>query len=210
MNHPFRGNRLLPVALVVISMTVFAAFPAGHPFSWSALGLAGVIMATALFSNPHPARFTGFSGRKKHSVTWLVAGILTGASLGFLDRALSPVSLMPGTLLLPGLLTPLIGMTEEGVYRGFVQGVLQNYSRGWAVILASAGHTLYKSVLLASALPRGDPDLVLLTVLTFTTGCLFGAFRILSGRIYAPLAAHGLFDLLVYGDHATMPVWVWY
>jgi len=210
MNNPSSGNRLLPVALVVLSMTVFSAFPAGHAFSWASLGLAGVIMATVLFSDPSPARLTGFSGEKRHSLPWLAAGILTGASLGFLDRALSPVSLMPGKLLLPGLLTPLIGMTEEVVYRGFVQGVLQKYSRVWAVILASAGHTLYKSVLLGSALPRENPDLVMLTVLTFVTGCLLGVFRILSGRIYAPLATHGLFDLLVYGDQAAMPAWVWY
>ncbi len=208
--NPRPGYRFLPVVLVILSMTVFAAFPADHVFSWASLGLAGVIMATVLFTEPFPAHLIGFAGRKMHSLQWLAAGILTGAFLGFLDRALSSVPLMPRTLLLPGLLTPLIGMTEEVVYRGFVQGALQKYSRIWAVILASAGHTLYKSVLLASALPRGKPDMVLLTVLTFTAGCLFGVFRIRSGRICAPLAAHGLFDLIVYGDHATMPAWVWY
>ncbi|MGC9470807.1 MAG: CPBP family intramembrane glutamic endopeptidase [Bacteroidales bacterium] len=208
--NPKPGYRFHPAIPVILSMTVFAAFPAGNALSWASLGLAGVIMATVLFTDPSPAHLIGFSGGKRHSLLLLAAGILTGASLGFLDRTLSPVPPMPETMLLPGLLTPLVGMTEEIVYRGFVQGTIQKYSRIWAVILASAGHTLYKSVLLASALPRGDPDLVLLTVLTFTTGCLFGVFRICSGRIYAPLAAHGLFDLLVYGDHTTMPAWVWY
>jgi len=78
-----------------------------------------------------------------------------------------------------------------------------------AVMLAAAAHTAYKAALFAFP-PEGVViDLEFLAVWTLIGGVVFGALRELSGSVLPPLAAHVVFDIVVYGGSVQAPWWVW-
>ena len=140
---------------------------------------------------------------------WMQAATVTSVLLSVLCRVYFADTLLPhfaGLIILPIVLT---GMTEELVYRGFIQGILSHRHPAAGILVASAGHTAYKTALLGTSAVSGMVNLTSLALFTFFAGCLFGYFRFRSGRIYPALAAHGIFDLLVYGDSTDFPVWVW-
>ena len=76
---------------------------------------------------------------------------------------------------------------------------------------AAAGHTIYKSLLFA--LP---PDNIVIgfsyksfIFWTFICGAILGSLRDLSGNIMPPILGHMMFDVIVYGNNALAPWWVW-
>lgn len=80
-----------------------------------------------------------------------------------------------------------------------------------AVCTAAFCHALYKFALLGMAPEAlaGDTDPVFLVVVTFFGGLGFGALRELSGSVAPPVLAHVVFDIVVYGERAAAPWWVW-
>jgi membrane protease YdiL (CAAX protease family) len=103
----------------------------------------------------------------------------------------------------------LIGGAEEIVYRGYVQGRLRPLGVLGAIVGAAALHTAYKTALFALPPAGLATDPAFIATWTLIGGNLFGWLRQLSGNALAPLAAHIVFDLLVYGEFASAPWWVW-
>ena len=102
-----------------------------------------------------------------------------------------------------------IGVTEELVYRGYVQGRLRALGPLAAAILAAVGHTAYKCALFALPPLAVEIDLPFLALGTLVVGVGFGALRERSRSVLPALAAHACFDVLVYGQGAQAPWWVW-
>jgi membrane protease YdiL (CAAX protease family) len=75
--------------------------------------------------------------------------------------------------------------------------------------MATAGHTLYKFVVIKTVPVDLQTHLPSLVVLTFMAGLVFGLMRKKSGSIIPPALAHALFDIVVYGGAVLAPVWVW-
>jgi membrane protease YdiL (CAAX protease family) len=122
-----------------------------------------------------------------------------------------------GTGILPLGLKPfagvalLIGAAEELVYRGYAQGRLRAVGPVAAVLVAAGLHTAYKGALFAfPPAPELRFDLVTVTAFTFAAGALFGVARERAGSVWPSLVAHAAFDLLVCGDAARAPWWVWH
>ncbi len=118
-------------------------------------------------------------------------------------------ALFPGALLGFAPLAALIGGTEEIVYRGYVQGRARRLGVFPAVVLASLCHAAYKCALFALPASPVQTDFLFLATWTFLGGLVFGALRELAGSIAPALAAHACFDIVVYGDLAQAPWWVW-
>ena len=78
-----------------------------------------------------------------------------------------------------------------------------------AVVVAALAHTAYKTALFAFPPAGVAIDLRYLAVWTLIGGVVFGALRELSGSVLAPLAAHVVFDIIVYGENVQAPWWVW-
>jgi membrane protease YdiL (CAAX protease family) len=126
-----------------------------------------------------------------------------------LYRGISKVSLLPQTLTFIALIAPMIGITEELLFRGFLQGKLSSINIYAAIVLTSFAHTLYKYLVLRSLPSDIGTDFFLLIVVTFIAGLMFGVLRVLSRSIIPSCLTHGVFDVLVYGGFSTWPVWVW-
>jgi membrane protease YdiL (CAAX protease family) len=151
----------------------------------------------------------GLAARTRRGAVLLVVGVVLGAGLGVLYRAFGGWPALPGDLARLALAAAMIGATEELAYRGYVQGRLRGL--GWvaAVALAALAHTAYKSALFAFPEAAVQIDFRFLAVWTFVGGCVFGMLRQFSGSVLPPVAAHVLFDLVVYGDRVEAPWWVW-
>jgi membrane protease YdiL (CAAX protease family) len=125
------------------------------------------------------------------------------------DVLFVPYSPVPAPLQWFAVVAVLIGAAEELLYRGYVQGQLAPLGWPAAVALAAAGHTLYKCGLFAFPPEGVAVNFTILAAATFLGGMAFGVLRQFSGGVIAPVLAHATFDLIVYGDHAQSPWWVW-
>ncbi len=207
------GRPVVEAAAAWAGMVLFALFVrSGLP--WVVLSGAGLLVTALAVANSfrverRPAAILGFSPVSGKVAAYLILGCAVGAGLGILHRVVWEMGALPRGFGRFVFVAVAIGASEELVYRGYVQGRLRRL--GWviAVLLAAAAHTAYKAALFAFP-PEGVViDLEFLAVWTLIGGVVFGALRELSGSVLAPLAAHVLFDIVVYGENVQAPWWVW-
>jgi membrane protease YdiL (CAAX protease family) len=192
---------------------VFAWFIHGNPVQF-AIALSGLLLAAAMISfsaKDLPALLTclGLDSFNVKTAGYSLVGLGLGILLALVCRVLSNLGPFPATLTGIAWVVPLVGITEELFFRGFVQGTLSTRGNIAAVVVPALGHTLYKYLVLRSLPDPTGFDFPVLLVLTFAGGITFGLLRTLSKSIIPAAAAHGIFDVLVYGGLSTWPAWVW-
>jgi membrane protease YdiL (CAAX protease family) len=137
-------------------------------------------------------------------------GAASGVGAGLRHRRGLELPLLPaGGLEIFVAVACLIGVTEELVYRGWLQGRLR--ALGWpvAVVAAAAPHAAYKSALFAWPPGPAEVDCAVIAGWTFVGGVVSGLLRQFSGSVVPSMVAHAAFDFLVYGAVARAPWWVW-
>ncbi len=204
---------LAEAGTAAVGLCVFALFiHAGLPLVLlSACGLAAAALAvhrSLTRESPRAALF-GISRLSRPAIVLTVLGCVVGLALGVLYRWYCDRALFPGALRGFAALAALIGATEEIVYRGYVQGRARTLGAFPAVVLAALCHAAYKCALFALPASPVQTDFLVLATWTFLGGLVFGALRELAGNIAPALAAHACFDIVVYGDLAQAPWWVW-
>lgn len=102
-----------------------------------------------------------------------------------------------------------IGVAEELAYRGYVLGALRRHGAVLAVVAGALGHTAYKLALFVVPPAGLRVDLVTFGLYTLAGSLLLGLTREWGRGLAAPALCHALFDIIVYGDQATVPSWVW-
>jgi len=154
-------------------------------------------------------RVFGFIRINKKVVAYSITGLVLGCLLAILNNFLREEYLLPPLLTWFAFIAPIIGITEELVFRGYVQSKLASMGAILSIVFASAGHTLYKFIVV-STVPGGIPvNYASLIILTFAVGMVFGLFRYRSGSILPAVLAHAVFDIVIYGGESVAPVWVW-
>ena len=173
-----------------------------------ALALAAVAMAWGMAGAREWSVVLGLQRPRAGWVVRLLACLALGAAMAVYYRYRQGRQPVPMGLAWFCVVSPLIGLGEEIVYRGFVQGSLRRYGVFLAILAAAGGHTLYKCLLFA--LPRGgyEADVPWLAIVTFVVGLAYGAMREWWGGLMMPAASHAVFDLVAYGDLNVMPWWV--
>lgn len=140
----------------------------------------------------------------------LLLSIFIGFAFAAALRLVNNSTFFPQTFTLFALgIAPLIGMSEELLFRGYIQNRLYEISGPGAIILAAFSHTIYKCSLmvLPSLFQKGD--IIYLGLWTFIGGIFFGILSRKSGTVYPALAGHAVFDIIVYSACETAPWWVW-
>lgn len=132
-----------------------------------------------------------------------------GILLGILTRNRFELTLIPEGFFGVAMVAPLIGATEELVFRGFFQWQMRPAGKIVSILWTSAFHTCYKLLVILSLAVPLQFDFFFLIFWTFIGGMLFGILRELSESSIPPVIAHALFDVILYGGLATAPVWVW-
>jgi membrane protease YdiL (CAAX protease family) len=205
-----------------------------HPLVNATLVLAGILVFACFIHDSLPAKLLAFGGLLVCALTIVTgsgqdaflkilglgelslkgllftgAGMLLGTAFALFTRLHFHLSPFPGSLSLVAVVASLTGATEELVFRGYIQGRLNRVHPFFALGYAAIAHTAYKLLVIYSLGRPGEFDFLFLTRWTLLGGLVFGFLRYFSKRIYPPLAAHVLFDVLVYGGSVVLPFWVW-
>jgi len=211
----FQGKSyaLLSAILVIGGMCIFGIFIHAdfwwRIISFSGLSLVAIVIGLSVRDIKTLLAVLGIIPFTRKVIYYCIAGIMFGMLLGLVYNLIKADSVLPLTLTRFALIAPLIGITEELVFRGFVQSRSASAGTVASIIITAAGHTLYKYLVITTVpfdLNTYIPSLVLLT---FLAGVVFGMMREASGSIVPPALAHGLFDIIVYGGASLAPVWVW-
>ncbi|MBN2536156.1 MAG: CPBP family intramembrane metalloprotease [Spirochaetales bacterium] len=141
-----------------------------------------------------------------NTVLCLLSGLIMGASLRVWNKA----PLIPGTITLFAVgIAPLIGISEELLFRGYIQNRLYKINGLWAVFLAALSHTIYKCSLMVFPSLFDCTAIPYFAFWTFAGGFLFGILSWKSDTVFPALAGHAVFDIIVYSTYKTAPWWVW-
>ncbi len=204
---------MLLAAAASAGMVLFAllAHTSLPTFSFAIAGLVLTALAiSASFRSPESlGSIFGVTGLSRPLAWWTLFGFGAGISLAILfrysaDRPLFLTGLHPFVLV-----AAAIGAAEELLFRGFVQGRLARLGWPAAVVLAASAHTAYKTALFAFPPEEMVIRFATLAFFTFLVGAVFGVTVHFCRSILPALTAHVLFDVLVYGDWAQLPWWVW-
>jgi membrane protease YdiL (CAAX protease family) len=199
--------------LFITGTLIFAAFPR-NPGSFLNISYAGLVLVAAViaFNIRKPVDFLkvfGLNAIPREKLHLFLAGLLTGVFFATIYRKDLEASEFPDKLTLFALTAAAIGFTEELLFRGFLQERLRKMSIFWSVVIAACSHTAYKILLFASLRPLYEVDLLYLGSWTFICGLLFSVLKERSGSTLTPVSGHVTFDILVYGDQAQIPWWIW-
>jgi membrane protease YdiL (CAAX protease family) len=208
-----KSSEILSAILVISGMCIFGMFI--HTESmWRIIAFTGLaITAGVIGSSVRDVRsllgVLGIEGINRKVIFYSMAGIVLGMMLGLFHNFVRADSLLPPRLTRFALIAPLIGITEELVFRGFVQSKTASFGALASILIAASGHTLYKYLVIITVPVDLNTHIPSLVMLTFLVGLVFGTMRAGSRSIVPPALAHGLFDILVYGGASFAPVWIW-
>ncbi len=208
LNSFVSANSLLGIT-IIITMAVFGYFSGNTIPAFISLAVAALLIIIIAIKSEDIISLLGLHKKDNISIFWLLTGIIVGILIGIFYRFLYSESLFPITLGIVAVAGPIIGMTEELVYRGFIQGLYLKFHPTLGIIIASAGHAAYKGLLLASSSVGIFINIKSLILFTFIVGCLFGYMRFRSQQVYGAMLAHAAFDIIVYGDQLNFPAWIW-
>jgi membrane protease YdiL (CAAX protease family) len=205
-------GRIRDVLLSFTGILLFAGF-IHQPFPLLLLAIGGLAGTAAVigFSSRHMTIQEAFGIKRlnRKLIFYALSAIVLGLVLGILTRKRFDLTLIPSGFTGVAFVAPLVGATEELVFRGYIQGLLRPIGKVFSIITASTFHTSYKLlVILTLAIPL-QIDFFFLIFWTFVGGILFGTLRELSGNTIPPLIAHAVFDIVLYGGLVSAPVWVW-
>jgi membrane protease YdiL (CAAX protease family) len=208
-----RVPSLVEAFLFLAGMVVFASFIHGEGLVfWIALAgllVMGALIIVAILRSGSAAAVFGLDRYERWLPAYMLAGLVTGLAATAAYRIWAGWPLLPGTLTFIALVSPLIGMTEELVFRGYLQGRTRRYDSLAAILVAAAAHTFYKYLVLKSLGPDPGVDFIRLVIFTFVFGLIAGILREYGRNVLPAVLAHAVFDIMVYGDFTEMPVWVW-
>lgn len=209
-----RKTKLLPEAIMFSLGLMIFAFFVQYRFpvkiiSFAGLLLASLIMGLNIGSLHDLKKIFGNNRSLMVTLVSLFAGSVTGILLAIWYRRHLGIGIFPQTFHLFAVTAVMIGCTEEIVFRGFLQNHLSTINITLSVVFSTLSHTGYKIFLFLSPFAEADIDIGFLAFYTFIIGLLYGIMRNLTGSLILPLLSHALFDLLVYGEYAVAPWWVW-
>jgi membrane protease YdiL (CAAX protease family) len=209
-----QGKRILceailcTIALMVFSFFIHHEFPV-MLFSFAALAAVSLIIGKNIRTSYDLRRYTGELSVLRIPFIFSLAGFLCGLFLSVLYRYHLDQNLLPDSFHGFGIIAGIIGVAEEMVFRGFIQGSVRQVNVPASVLLGTLSHTGYKCCLFLSPAIAGNIDIGYLAFWTFGAGIVLGVLRQISKSIIPCLVAHGLFDILVYAGFSAAPWWVW-
>jgi membrane protease YdiL (CAAX protease family) len=210
---------LIETGVISLSMAVFGLFiqtPFPYRiFSFAGLGVVCFAVAYRIFTQSHKpvallAGFFGLNTLGVKAIVYILISFLCGVLMGIGLRAWNKAPVFPKTITFFALsIAPLIGMSEELLFRGYIQTRLDRVNGIAAVLLAALSHTIYKSSLVILPALFHGAKIPYFAFWTFTGGLVFGILSKKSGTVYPALAGHAAFDIIFYSTLQSAPWWVW-
>lgn len=176
-------------------------------FSFLPLAGAGLIIGPRLFNTT--LLRSGLFRLNPIKVLYCITGLLMGVAGALYYRGMYSMPLLPAWYHGFVLISISIGVMEELVFRGYIQGRLQSIHPALGVGGAALIHAGYKACLFLAPAMAGITPIWLFFSWSFGAFLLIGLLRYYSNSIWPPIMVHAVFDLLVYAENTEAPVWVW-
>ena len=199
---------LCSLGLMVFSYFIQSGFPLKF-ISFAALALVAVVISRNLRSLKDLKKITGETKISPVLLLFVLTGIAMGLGMAVSYRWHLDIPLFPRDLFQFAWVAALIGIMEELVFRGYIQGQVRDFNGLFSILFSAFSHTGYKCCLFLSPFVTSGIDIGFLALWTFAAGIIAGILRHFSGSVWSPLIAHALFDILVYGEAFDPPWWVW-
>jgi len=174
----------------------------------AALVLASAALARGIAMSGDPGSLLGLRNFPRRRLGFVPLCVLLGIGLGIYYRYRQGRVLLPDSLTYMCLVSAGIGLCEEVLYRGFVQGGLRRYGVIVAILGGAAAHTAYKCSLFVLPDVAVRADILWLGIGTFVVGIVFGAMRERWGSLLFPIVFHVCFDVTSYADMQSTPWWL--
>jgi membrane protease YdiL (CAAX protease family) len=208
----FHTKKIPEAFVVVIGIVLFGLLihkdSPGRSIAFIILFLTSILIIY-ISRNEDPLISFGITRIQKKKIFYLMISLMLGFGLGVITRHAFNLSPLPGQLSWVALLVPFIGITEELIFRGFIQGHVRPSGRLFAMLFATTGHTLYKVAVIASLPEPAQFNIQFLVIWTFIGSLVFSLLKELSGSVIPSAIAHGSFDIILYGGFTMVPFWVW-
>ena len=208
-----RKKSLVEALSCIFGILIFALFIQRESIfqyvAYLGLLLAAYAVSRSIHDIASMKSVLGFVPISRKVLIYTMVGLVLGALLAILNNYSRGDSLFPSVLTGFALIAPVIGIMEELVFRGYVQTKLAHTGTVLAILIASAGHTIYKFIVIRTLPGEIAVNFTWLIVLTFIVGIVFGFIRDRSGSIYPAAMAHAIFDIIIYGGLVGAPFWVW-
>ena len=180
---------LLETAILVAGIAVFALFIQKDGYlmavAFGGLLLASGIIATIIVKTDSSLELLGMDRFNKKILWYGIAAVLIGTIPAFCGRYVYDLTDFPQSLTIIALISPLIGITEEIIFRGYMQGRLRVIGVVGCVSIPAAAHSVYKFLVLLSVNDLVEVNYPYLILLTFGFGVIVGLMRAGSGSLVA-------------------------
>ena len=205
-------KKIIEALIVVIGISIFGWLIHNNgPGRFIAFMVLFLSSITIVFISRHenPLLLFGITRIRNRKLMYLLISLILGISLGVITRKAFDLSLLPVKLSRVALLVPFIGITEELIFRGFIQGHVRSSGRIFSMLFATTAHTLYKALVISSLSDPAHFSIQALLLWTFIGGLLISLLKEFSGSVIPSAIAHGCFDIILYGGFVMIPFWVW-
>lgn len=196
------------LGLMIFSFFIHYKFPVSL-ISYAALLVPAFIISRNIRSFSDLGKITGTGKSAGINLFYCCLGITGGVLLAAIYRWHLDIRIFPDTIHPFVIVAALIGITEELVFRGFIQEHVKSINGFFSILFSTISHTGYKCCLFLSPAIAASVDVGFLALCTFISGIIFGTVRHFSKSIFPSLIAHALFDIIVYAEYITAPWWVW-
>lgn len=208
-----RDRFVIELIAVFAGMVVFATF-AHLRLPWSLPGAAGLVLAAAaiggsLRSAGRPMVLLGLERFSRRAALFCLVGLILGTASAVHHRTQLGIPPWPGGLAAFAPVACLIGVTEELIYRGWLQSTARPLGWPAAVVIAAVAHAAYKTALFAWPPGPALTDYQAIALWTFAGGIVLGVLRQVAGHVVPSMVAHAAFDVVVYGSFVHALWWVW-
>ena len=199
---------VLIVALWLFSLCIHFDFPL-KLIALFALVFAGLWMNSIFRDQPESILSLDLWRFKKQSLKWILIAVILSIVLAIYSRIEDGLPAIPTKIGGFVMVAVLIGFVEEVVFRGFIQGALQNWNKKGAIVMASLSHAGYKALLFVFPIEYLNNSPLELFGYTFLAGLVLGYSRYITGSLWPAIIAHCLFDFWLYMEQFVAPWWVW-
>lgn len=142
-------------------------------------------------------------------LVFYIIGFQMGIAGAMYYRGSFGMPVLPATIKIFALVAVCIGVMEEMVFRGFIQGRLTILHPGFAIVFAAFAHSSYKACLFLSPAAQYHYSIFLFYTWSFGVFILIGLLRYYSKSIVPAIIVHAVFDIIVYAENTEAPWWVW-
>ena len=177
--------------------------------SFVGLMLPAYIMSRQCYSLSDLYKVFGILKISKKLLLFIIVGIMLGLIYAALYRNVLSIPIFPKTIRNFAAVAALIGILEELVFRGFIQGHVRSINPYFSILFGTISHTAYKCCLFLSPVIEHKIDIQFLMIWTFIGGLVFGLLKEFSKSVIPSAIAHSSFDILAYAECVVAPWWVW-